>query len=186
MVRWLHCIGPVTFIECFFFFFPQRTDLCNIEFGRFAFRSWEFGHGLKEHWNQRYTFWGTWWSWSPNSFYIEVNDLSQCEGFFFFFQFLKFNLIFILYWSIVDLQCWVHFRCTAKWFSYIYIYILFHKDKESTCNVGDRSLIPGLGRSPGGGHGNPFQYSCLENLMDRGAWWATDHGVEKSWTQLSG
>ena len=45
--------------------------------------------------------------------------------------------------------------------------------------------IPGLGRSPGGGHGNPLQYSCLENPMDRGAWWATVHGVTKSWAQLS-
>ena len=43
--------------------------------------------------------------------------------------------------------------------------------KESACNVGDLGLIPGLGRSPGGGHGNPLQYSCLENHVDRGAWW---------------
>ena len=41
--------------------------------------------------------------------------------------------------------------------------------KESTCNAGDLGTIPGLGRSPGGGHGNPLQYSCLENTMDRGA-----------------
>ena len=45
-------------------------------------------------------------------------------------------------------------------------------------------LIPGLGRSPGGGHGNPLQYSGLENPMDRGAWQATVHGVTKSWTRL--
>ena len=45
--------------------------------------------------------------------------------------------------------------------------------KESACNVGDLSLIPGLGRLPGGGHGHSLQYSCLENTMDRGAWWAT-------------
>ena len=44
--------------------------------------------------------------------------------------------------------------------------------------------IPGLGRSPGGGHGNPLQYSCLENPIDRGAWWATVHGVAKSQMQL--
>ena len=44
--------------------------------------------------------------------------------------------------------------------------------------------ISGLGRSPGGGHGNPLQYSCLENPMDRGAWWATAHGVAKSQTRL--
>ena len=46
-------------------------------------------------------------------------------------------------------------------------------------------IFPALGRSPGGGHGNPFQYSCLENPMDRGTWWATVHGVAKSWTKLS-
>ena len=52
--------------------------------------------------------------------------------------------------------------------------------KESTCNVGDLGWIPGLGRSPGGGHGNPLQYSCLENPTGRGAWRATAHGVRKS------
>ena len=57
--------------------------------------------------------------------------------------------------------------------------------KESACNVEDLGSIPGLGRSPGGGHGNPLQYSCLENPMDRGAWWATAHGVTKSHTRLS-
>ena len=59
--------------------------------------------------------------------------------------------------------------------------------KESTCNagaVGDVGSIPELGKSPGGGNGNPLQYSCLENPMDRGAWWATVHRVAKSWTQL--
>ena len=49
-------------------------------------------------------------------------------------------------------------------------------------DAGDLGLIPGVERSPGEGNGNPFQYSCLENYMDRGAWWATIHGVEKSWT----
>ena len=56
--------------------------------------------------------------------------------------------------------------------------------KESACNVGDLRSVPGLGRSPGGGHGNPLQYSCLENPMDKGAWWATVHGVTKSQTRL--
>ena len=53
------------------------------------------------------------------------------------------------------------------------------------CNAGDLGSIAGLGRSPGEGNGNPLQYSCLENPMDRGAWWATVHGVTKSQTQLS-
>ena len=51
-------------------------------------------------------------------------------------------------------------------------------------DVRDAGLIPRSGRSPGGGHGNPLQYSCLENPMDRGAWWATVHGVAKSRAQL--
>ena len=57
--------------------------------------------------------------------------------------------------------------------------------KESACNEGDPGSIPGLGRSPGEGNGYPLQYSCLENSMDRGAWWATVHGVTKSWRRLS-
>ena len=54
--------------------------------------------------------------------------------------------------------------------------------KESACNAGDPGLIPGLGRSPGEGNGYPIQYSCLENLIDRGAWWATVLGVAKNQT----
>ena len=57
--------------------------------------------------------------------------------------------------------------------------------KESACSAADPGLIPGLEKSPGGGHGNPLQFSCLENPMDRGTWQATVHGVTKSWTQLS-
>ena len=49
--------------------------------------------------------------------------------------------------------------------------------KNLPANAGDPGLIPGLGRSPGGGNGNSLQYSCLENHMDRGAWWATVCGV---------
>ena len=57
--------------------------------------------------------------------------------------------------------------------------------KASACNAGDLGLIPGLGRSPGGGIGNPLQCSCLGNPMDGGAWRATVRGVEKSQTPLS-
>ena len=57
--------------------------------------------------------------------------------------------------------------------------------KESSSNAGDLGLIPESGRSPGEGNGYPFQYTCLENSMDRGAWWATAHGVAKSWTWLN-
>ena len=55
-------------------------------------------------------------------------------------------------------------------------------DKASAYNAGDLGLIPGSGRSPGEGNGNPLQYSCLENPMDGGVWWATVHGVAKSRT----
>ena len=56
--------------------------------------------------------------------------------------------------------------------------------KASAWNVGDPGLIPGLGRSPGGGHGNPLQCSCLENPRDGGAWWAAIYGVTQSQTRL--
>ena len=54
--------------------------------------------------------------------------------------------------------------------------------KASACNAGDPGSIPGLGRSPGEGHGNPRQYSCLENPMARDAWWATVRGITKNQT----
>ena len=62
----------------------------------------------------------------------------------------------------------------------------YSNGKEYACNAGDAGvmdLIPGLVRSPGGGNGNPFQYSCLENPMDLGAWWARIHGVRKRYDQ---
>ena len=57
--------------------------------------------------------------------------------------------------------------------------------KASAYNAGDSGSIPVLGRSSGEGNGNPLQYSCLDNPMDGGAWWAAVHGVAKNWTQLS-
>ena len=57
--------------------------------------------------------------------------------------------------------------------------------KESACNTGGLGSIPGLGRSFGGGHSNPLQYSCLENPLDKGTWRATVHVVVKSWARLS-
>ena len=66
--------------------------------------------------------------------------------------------------------------------------LVFPVGKNLPANAGDKrdaGSIPGLGRSLGGGHGNPLQYSCLENHMDREAWWATVHGVTKSWTWVT-
>ena len=59
------------------------------------------------------------------------------------------------------------------------------KPPANTRDARDAGSIPGSGRAPGEGNGNPLQHSCLENSVDRGAWWATVHGVAKSWTQLS-
>ena len=56
---------------------------------------------------------------------------------------------------------------------------------ESACSAGDPGSIPGSKRSPGGGHGSPLQYYCMEKLMDREAWWATVHGVALSQIRLS-
>ena len=67
----------------------------------------------------------------------------------------------------------------------IFIFLGGSDGEESACNAGNPGSIPGLGRSPGEGNGNPLQYSCLENFMDRGAGWATIHGVTKSRTRLS-
>ena len=61
--------------------------------------------------------------------------------------------------------------------------VLMAKNPPASAEV--RGLIPGLGRSPGEGNGNPLQYSCLKNSMDRGAWWTTVHGVAKSQTGLN-
>ena len=87
---------------------------------------------------------------------------------------------------------------TSLHFIYIYIHththtyiymdwasrvVLVVKNRPATTgDIRDTGSIPGLGRSPGGGHGDPLQYSCLENPMDREAWWATVHSVVQSWT----
>ena len=78
---------------------------------------------------------------------------------------VHFKVNFILYWN-------KGFPCSSV-------------VKESAHRAGGRGSIPELGRSPGEGTGNPLQYPCLENLMDRGAWWAAVHGVAKSWARLS-
>ena len=72
-----------------------------------------------------------------------------------------------------------HFHFQKKWAS-----TGGSAGKDSACSARDPGSIPGLGRSPGEGNGNPLQYSCLENSMDRGAWQATVHGVTKSQTWL--
>ena len=77
--------------------------------------------------------------------------------------------ILICYWRIKDLQ----------------VVLVVKNPHANAGDTWDMGLIPGLGRCPGGGHGNPLQYFYLENSMDRGASWATVHGASKSWTLLS-
>ena len=64
---------------------------------------------------------------------------------------------------------------------YSFVLLVVKNLPASAGDIRDSGSVPGLGRSPGGGNGNPLQYSCLENPMDRGAWRATVHGVAKSW-----
>ena len=92
-------------------------------------------------------------------------------------------------YSISDCWSW-DTDCRASSSSFL-LFMLFlgfpggSEVKASACNAGDLGSIPGSGRSPGEGNGNPLQYSWLENPMDGGPWWATVHGVVKSWTRLS-
>ena len=91
----------------------------------------------------------------------------------------------ILSFSLTHLGC----LCMSeiyKFFSLIFMAKHFPGGsvvKEDACSAGDMGLIPVLERSPKGGNGNPLQYSCLENIMDRGAWWATVLRFAKSWTR---
>ena len=94
-------------------------------------------------------------------------------------------------WRYLEESNLLSMRSVVNWPS-IRVTCVFYKGfpggsdgKESTCNAGDRGSIPGSGRSPAEGNGNPLQYSCLENPMDREAWWAPVHGVAKSQTWLS-
>ena len=90
------------------------------------------------------------------------------------------------------LQGYLHLQRCHPHSVFIFIHIYQYlglpyssNSKESACDAGDQGSIPGLGRSSGEGNGNLLQYSCLENYMDREAWWATVHGVTKSQTRLS-
>ena len=88
------------------------------------------------------------------------------------------------FWTIEEVM-WLKTEILLVHFSAISGFPGSSTGKEPACNTGDTvdvGSIPGLGRSPGEGNDNPLQYSCLGNLMDRGAWQAAFHGVEKSWT----
>ena len=99
------------------------------------------------------------------------------------FSFFSLCKLLTLYWSTEDYQCCGGFRWTAKGLRQVCIHswaALVVKHPPGTAG----GVIPGSGRSPGGGHGNPLQGSCLENPVNRGSWWATVHSVTKNWTGL--
>ena len=78
-----------------------------------------------------------------------------------------------------------HTHTNIHAYTHTHIFPAGSDSKESAYTAGDPGLIPGSGRSPGEGNGYPLQHSCLENSMDRGAWWAAVCGVAESWIQLN-
>ena len=104
----------------------------------------------------------------PYIFLVKVSVQITCSFFKLDYLFYYCGTLKILYYSYV--------------YTYRYIYMCFPSGsdgKESACKAGDPGSVPGLGRSPEEGNGYPLQYFYLENSMDRGAWWATVHGVIK-------
>ena len=93
---------------------------------------------------------------------------------------------FQVYGKMIQIYIYIFLHSYFYILYYVYIYMWGFPggsvSKEFTYNAGDTGSTPGSGRSLGGGHGNPFHYSCLENPMDREAWWVTVHGVTKSQT----
>ena len=81
------------------------------------------------------------------------------------------------YWDVVSLR-WIHLTGASQ------VALVVKNPPANAEDVRDAGSIPGLGRSLGGGHGNPLQFSCLENPMDRGAWEAIVHRITKNWTRL--
>ena len=96
------------------------------------------------------------------------------------------TLLNALWWQRADIcTCIADSLCSKQAKTTLYsTYTGGTSGKESTFSAGDGGSVPGLGRSPGGGNGNPLQYSWLENSMGRGVWWTTVHGLKKSQTWL--
>ena len=112
----------------------------------------------------------------PGAFYIQ--KLSSC------IYLLVKNKSINIKWFI---NCWFNPIILFGLWSNTQKFLVVLVVKNLPANAGDirdTDSAPGSGRSPGGGHGSPLQYSCLENPMERGAWWATVHVVAKSWIQL--
>ena len=127
-----------------------------------------------------------------------TDSLAVCCKAAYFFHSAVVPLLFCLHWRAFLLRISMPKMSEMTWSFYFIIYAFFFNSvesqvspgvgKEFACDVGDeggRGSVPGSGKSPAGGNGNPLQHSCLENSMDRGAWRVIVHGVAKSRTQLS-
>ena len=130
------------------------------------------------------------WLWDEPICRADVETQTQRTDFEYFFYnyYSSFRILleFLIYYSLPSYSI-----CLSR-FNFSILFLLFDLGfpcssvgKESACSAVDPGLIPGSRRSPEEGNGNPLQYPCLENLMDRGSWWAVVHGVAKSWAQLS-
>ena len=135
----------------------------------------------------------TFWKLLDSSEYWKINKCLLSV--YIIFSALNINTIYSIAESIKNLCIWCTICvcvcvCVQEHTYWLYTYMGFLggvSGKEPTCpwrRHRDVGFIPGSGRSPGGGHANPLQYSCLENPMDRGAWQARVHRAAKSWTQL--
>ena len=132
--------------------------------------------------------------WIPSPCYLNI--FCHYAGFFFFFSFLHFQWIFLCFffffwpfWVFIATCNLVppsvpHPRLPVNLRFFLHCKVVKNPPANAR-DTGDVGLILGSGRSPGGGHGNPLKYSCLENSMDRGAWWVTVHVTAKSRTRLS-
>ena len=104
-----------------------------------------------------------------------------------YLKFLSWNIIFHSFiHPPIFISIWYLFRNYFKWglCKASQVALVLKNSPANAGDVRDGSLIAGSGRSPGGGHGNPLQYSCLENPLDRGARWATIHRITQNWTRL--
>ena len=114
-------------------------------------------------------------------FVLKVHSPLACKQ---FFQYKMFYFLGKLHLLLGLTMCWVRERSST-----LYVLSFGADGKESACNAVNLGSIPGSGRCPGRGHGNPLQYSCMETSMDRGAWWTTVHGAAGSdttdWLTLS-
>ena len=135
------------------------------------------------------------WEWELSLKQVFKPRLFSCDKWLFLLcicdrhKLFDFPFVIVLLFFFFCMLLWLFLKkLLPYWQCFISLSLVFHlmgfpgssDGKDSAYNTGDLGSIPVLGISPGGGHGNPHQYSCLEKPVDRGAWWVTVHGVTKS------